>query len=45
MVETAAMIAGASSTVISVGRIKTIRGTVISAGIRAPFSSAFEARV
>ena len=37
--------AGAIRTVMSVGRMKTISGTVIRAGMRAPFSSAFEARV
>ena len=39
------MMAGARSTVMSVGRMKTMRGTVMSAGMRAPFSSALEARV
>ena len=39
------MMAGAMSTVINVGKIKTISGTVMSAGMRAPFSSALEARV
>ena len=39
------MMAGARSTVMSVGRTKTMSGTVIRAGMRAPFSSALEARV
>lgn len=39
------MIAGARSTVMSVGRMNTINGTVMSAGMRAPFSSAFDVRV
>src|SRR5262249_41272302 len=41
----ALMSAGAINTVIRVGRMNTISGTVMSAGIRAPFSSALEARV
>ena len=39
------MMAGARSTVMRVGRMNTMRGTVMSAGMRAPFSSALEARV
>ena len=39
------IMAGARRTVIKVGKIKTISGTVISAGMRAPFSSALDTRV